>query len=100
MKTSSEERVARQPERIKTHFTPGPWRRDMRLIKADGETIVGIYSLRGLRDREEDGNEDLVAAAPAMYEALANLENDDNSIPAHAWKLVQDALALTRGETK
>lgn len=34
----------------------------------------------------------LISAAPDMLEALQNLENDDNSIPAHAWKLVKDAI--------
>lgn len=34
----------------------------------------------------------LISAAPDMLEALLNLENDDNSIPEHAWKLVQDAI--------
>lgn len=34
----------------------------------------------------------LISAAPDMLEALQNLENDDNSIPEHAWKMVQDAI--------
>jgi hypothetical protein len=34
-----------------------------------------------------------VEAAPDMLDALQNLENDDNSIPEHAWKLVKDAIA-------
>lgn len=42
----------------------------------------------------------LIAAAPLMYEALANLENDDGkNMPDTAWKLVQDALSAARGET-
>jgi hypothetical protein len=35
----------------------------------------------------------LISAAPDMLNALLNLENDDNSIPEHAWKLVKDAIA-------
>lgn len=35
----------------------------------------------------------LISAAPDMLEALQNLENDGNSIPEHAWKLVKDAIA-------
>jgi hypothetical protein len=31
-----------------------------------------------------------------MLEALENLENDDNNIPDHAWKLVQDAIAKNK----
>jgi hypothetical protein len=34
----------------------------------------------------------LISAAPDMLEALQNLENDDNSIPEHAWKMVQNAI--------
>lgn len=34
----------------------------------------------------------LISAAPDMLEALQNLENDDVSIPFHAWKMVQDAI--------
>lgn len=34
-----------------------------------------------------------IKAANDMLEALQNLENDDNSIPEHAWKLVKDAIA-------
>ena len=35
----------------------------------------------------------LISAAPDMLDALQNLENYDNSIPEHAWKLVKDAIA-------
>ena len=41
--------------------------------------------------RKEDAY--LISAAPNMLEALQNLENDDNSIPKHAWEMVQDAIA-------
>ena len=45
-------------------------------------------------------NARLIAAAPDMFEALANLENDDGkAMPPSAWKLVQDALAKARGES-
>ena len=42
----------------------------------------------------------LIAAAPTMYEALANLENDAGQIPDHAWKLVQDALRAANPDWK
>lgn len=38
-------------------------------------------------------NAKLIAAAPDMLDALQNLENDDNSIPEHAWELVKAAIA-------
>lgn len=34
----------------------------------------------------------LIAAAPDLLDACMNLENDDNSIPEHAWKLIQNAI--------
>lgn len=34
----------------------------------------------------------LISAAPDMLEALQKLENDANTIPEHAWKLVKDAI--------
>ncbi len=40
--------------------------------------------------REKDVT--LISAAPDMLEALQNLENDNNAIPEHAWKMVQDAI--------
>ena len=33
-------------------------------------------------------------AAPQMLIALENLENDDGSIPDHAWKMVQNAIGV------
>jgi hypothetical protein len=45
--------------------------------------------------REKDAK--LIASAPQMLEALQNLENDDNSIPEHAWRLVQDAIKCAVG---
>lgn len=38
-------------------------------------------------------NARLITAAPDMLNALQNLENDDNSIPEHVWKLVKAAIA-------
>ena len=37
------------------------------------------------------------AAAPEMYEALKNLENDNSQIPEHAWQMVQDAIKKAEG---
>jgi hypothetical protein len=35
-----------------------------------------------------------------LLAALQNLENDDSSIPPHAWAIVQAAIAKAEGETK
>lgn len=39
----------------------------------------------------------LISATIRMWEALENLENDSKTIPAHAWHLVQVAIAQARG---
>ena len=46
---------------------------------------------------KSEANAKLIAAAPDMLEALQNLENDDNSIPECAWKMVKDAIAKATG---
>lgn len=52
------------------------------------------------RERLEAANQRVRDAAPAMLEALKNLENDAGQIPEHAWKLCQDAIELATGERK
>lgn len=49
-------------------------------------------------DQELEANARLISAAPDMLEALENLENDNGSIPDHAWNMVQAAIAKARGE--
>jgi len=49
---------------------------------------------------QRQANARLIAAAPDLLEALENLENDDNSIPSHAWDMMQSAIAKAKGETK
>jgi hypothetical protein len=80
--------------------TPGPWNIVLGhtideipcywLIVGSGLIIGDIRS-----DNVNDGC--LLAAAPDLLEALKNLENDDGSIPAHAWNLVQSAIAKAEG---
>ena len=61
--------------------------------------IIGTLSDWGPHGIEQTtANADLIAAAPAMYEALQNLENDDGSIPAHAWHMVCAAIAKAEGK--
>lgn len=54
-------------------FTPGPW------INCDGETIetkkarICIIAPLNLTQEESDANAALIAAAPEMYEALADI---------------------------
>lgn len=39
----------------------------------------------------------IILAAPDMLEALKNIENDDQHMPATAWKMIQDAIAKAEG---
>lgn len=77
-----------------SNYSPGPWQMgpyDYRFIfDSLGRNVAML-------DFIEDGNETvanarLISAAPRMYEALENLENDDGAIPEHAWQLVKAAL--------
>jgi len=86
--------------------TPGPFTRGWPDgsgkgdIVANGKRIASVIpGCSCCAKREEDmtpedhANGDLFAAAPDMLEALKNLENDDGSIPQHAWKMVKAAIA-------
>lgn len=92
--------------------TPGPWPLDYWTVRRDPSHFgsasnvtsnfeklsASVGGNTGLR--EQEANARLIAAAPDMFEALANLENDDGkAMPPSAWKLVQDALAKARGES-
>jgi len=46
---------------------------------------------------EIDISVELLLAAPDILEAIENLENDDNSIPAHAWSKITKAINKARG---
>lgn len=60
--------------------------------------MVAVTSGRDYVSPEEDeANANLIAAAPLMYEALKNIENDDKHMPASAWELIQLALARAEG---
>jgi len=81
-------------------FTPGPWvwAWEQRILNSahgkilDCEPCEGMWFAR-YNDQEDAANARLIAAAPDLLEALQNLENDDGSIPDHAWKLCQRAIS-------
>lgn len=102
---------------IKPKFTSGPWRvRDsgpqfcsltpgskMFVLEQSSPDELHIgFACSWINDPEDaieaKANAHLLAAAPDLYEALANLENDAGQIPEHAWQMVQAALAKARGE--
>lgn len=93
-------------------FTDGPWKMHDASYQTGGSNSyrVTCFNVQGTGRKINNTFEyphicsvykiddaRLIAAAPLMYEALANLENDDGSIPAHAWQLVQAALDAAGG---
>jgi hypothetical protein len=40
----------------------------------------------------------LISAAPDMYEALKNIENDSNYIPETIWNMIQNAIRKAEGK--
>ena len=60
-------------------------------LRTEIDSLLIMYDQ--LCERVRVANTKLIAAAPDMLEALQNLENDDNSIPERAWKMVKDAIA-------
>jgi hypothetical protein len=84
--------------------TRGPWTierygGDSLVVHSDAETRVCFMATPGVLGSLSNikANARLIAAAPEMLEALRNLENDDGAIPAHAWALVQAAIAKATG---
>ena len=69
-------------------------------ITYHGRTIATITpgTMSGDSLMEAEANALLIEAAPDMLEALKNLENDDGSIPQHAWKMVKAAIAKAEGK--
>lgn len=91
-----------------TH-TPGPWtiqadqsdrgRSTVICAAGDDDLVIARIPSRAwdtnawLEYPQDRANAQLIAAAPDMLAALENLENDNGSIPDHAWALVQAAIA-------
>jgi hypothetical protein len=81
--------------------TPGPWKittswKDYMVEGPNGEEIIwqdGPYGTPTISKADAH----LIAAAPYLLEALQNLENDDGSIPKHAWDIVQNAIKKAIG---
>ena len=49
-------------------------------------------------DLKWKANAQLISAAPDLFEALINIENDDNRIPATIWEMRNKALNKALGE--
>lgn len=63
------------------------------LIRGTNRTVIAVLHA------ESKVTSHMINAVPKMIEALENLENDNNQIPEHAWKLVQEAIRQAKGET-
>lgn len=100
-------------------FTPGPWRvigNELRHEKGDAYAVIQTSSLAidiiapSAMDAEHMSNARLIAAAPALYEALRNIladaeTADERRTPAdwdfavcHAVEYARAALALVESE--
>ena len=86
--------------------TPGPWiavssgnanNENQHAIQANDGTWIAETINHRPKWHSQKANARLIAAAPDMLEALKNLENDDGSIPQHAWKMVKAAIAKAEG---
>ena len=68
---------------MSTQHTPGPWSVERDRAKSlslyAGTTFIGeVYHDKDEPSTEEQGNVNLIAAAPAMYEALRMLTSEIN----------------------
>ena len=89
---------------MKTQFTAGTWF----IVSINGLVNVttvekNICKLTCGRAYDSTENEmpynaQLISAAPDLFEALINIENDDNRIPATIWEMRNKALNKALGE--
>ncbi len=96
-----------QERLVNGSFTPGPWKADGYNVRQSGQRgtrMIADVCYTGPHHTPPDeypkscriadeANARLIAAAPDLLAALQNLENDDGSIPAHAWNLCQAAIS-------
>lgn len=81
----------------------GPDRSDQPfgVIKSTVEesVIFRLHTVFGRPDSEMVAYANIFAAAPLLYEALMDIENDDNRIPEPIWAKRNAALRAAHGET-
>ena len=90
---------------MKTQFTKGKWIETIHdyikgeiFIYCNEKTIIRIAINNYSKKSEAKANAKLISAAPDLFEALINIENDDNRIPATIWELRNKALNKALGE--
>ena len=90
---------------MKTKFTEGKWILTIHdyikgeiFIYCNEKPIIRIAINNFLKKSEAKANAQLISAAPDLFEALLNIENDDNKIPATIWEMRNKALNKALGE--
>ena len=90
---------------MKTKFTKGKWIETIHdyikgeiFIYCNEKPIIRIAINNHSTKSEAKANAQLISAAPDLFEALINIENDDNRIPATIWEMRNKALNKALGE--
>ena len=90
---------------MKTQFTKGKWIFDFngRYIHTKAKIQGNVICMAPTRELIESNlnwkaNAQLISASPDLFEALLNIENDDNRIPATIWEMRNKALNKALGE--
>lgn len=84
---------------MKTKFTKGEWETNKDYVWSKSTFICKIEEVNyNDKDIEAIANAQLISAAPDLFEALINIENDDNRIPATIWEMRNKALNKALGE--
>ena len=90
---------------MKTQFTKGEWILDFtgKIIHTNEKiqgNVICLAPNRGLIESnlKWEANAQLISAAPDLFEALLNIENDDNRIPSTIWEMRNKALNKALGE--
>ena len=90
---------------MKTQFTKGKWIETIHdyikgeiFIYCNEKPIIRIAINNYATKSEAEANAQLISAAPDLFEALINIENDDNRIPETIWEMRNKALNKALGE--
>ena len=90
---------------MKTQFTKGKWIETIHdyikgeiFIYCNEKPIIRIAINNYATKSEAKANAKLISAAPDLFEALINIENDDNRIPSTIWEMRNKAINKALGE--